>query len=153
MSFDHLSSSQRSPAPCIVDSGTIINKQDMQRLLSDLGRVQYFHIQDDVLINQGEGYILEVFMDPQRATLIANHALYINVQSFDYVELGQSETDQTAYFDLVQDSRILRIVPLSNPLMEQHNHNLNVAALEAVVAEVLAAGWDVQIDDDEQFSF
>ncbi len=151
MSFEHLSNSQRSPAPCIVDIGTVVNKQDMQRLLSDLGRVQYFHLQDDILTNQGEGCILEVFVDAQRSTLIANHALYLNVQSFDYIELGQSESDQTPYFDLIQDSRILRLVPLSNPLMEQHSRNLNAAALEAVVAEVLAAGWDVQIDDDEQF--
>jgi hypothetical protein len=124
----------------------------MHRLLSDLGRVHYTHTQDGNITGQGEGYILEVFSDPHRSTLIANHALYLNVQSFDYLELGLS-SDQEPYFDLIQDSRILRLIPLSNPLLEQHRHNLNAAALEAVVAEVLAAGWDVQIDDDEHFSF
>ncbi|NJP10545.1 MAG: hypothetical protein HC866_14585 [Leptolyngbyaceae cyanobacterium RU_5_1] len=152
MSYDQPTSSKRSPAPCIVDTGTVINKQDMQKLLADLGRVQYLHTQDGVLTSQAEGYVLEVFADPHRSTLIANHALYLNVQSFDYLELGQSP-EQKPYFDLVQDTRRLRLIPLSNPLMEQHNRNLNVAALEAVVAEVLSAGWDVQIDDDEHFSF
>lgn len=151
MSHDQTPSSERPPAPCIVDIGTVVNRHDIQRLLSDLGRVQYVHLQDGILANQGEGYILEVFSDPHRATVVANRGLYLNVQSFDYLELGQAE-DEQPYFDLIQDTRTLRLIPLTNPLMEQHAHNLNAATLEAVVAEVLAAGWDVQIDDDEPFS-
>jgi len=151
MSHDQPSSSQRSLAPCIVDTGTVINKQDMHRLLTDIGRVRYVHTQDGVLTNQGEGRILEVFADALRATLVANHAMYLNVQSFDYMELGLTDDNQP-YFDLIQDSRTLRLMPLTNPLMEEHTHDLNAAALEAVVAEVLAAGWDAQIDDEDPFS-
>lgn len=151
MSHDQPSRSQRSLAPCIVDTGTVINKQDMHRLLTDIGRVRYVHTQDGVMTNQGEGCILEVFTDALRATLVANHAMYLNVQSFDYMELGLTDDNQP-YFDLIQDSRILRLMPLTNPLMEEHAHDLNAAALEAVVAEVLAAGWDAQIDDEEPFS-
>jgi hypothetical protein len=152
MSYEHLPGGKRSIAPCIIDAGIIVNKQDMHRLLTDLGRVRYVHTQDGLLTSQGEGYILEVFADPQRSTLVANHALYLNVHSFDYLELGQSAEHQP-YFDLIQDSRTLRLIPLSNPLLDQHQRELNVAALEAVVAEVLSANWDVQIDDDDQFSF
>jgi hypothetical protein len=152
MSYEQSPSSQRPLAPCIVDNGTIINLQDMQRLLSDLGRVQYVHFQDGTAMSQGEGYILEVFADPYRSTLVANHALYLNVQSFDYLEIGQS-SDHIPYFNLVQDTRQLKIVPLSNPLLEHHTHTLNAAALEAVVADVLSAGWDMQIDDEEHFAF
>ena len=140
------------PAPCIIDTGTVVNKQDMQQILADLSRVRYIHTQDGVLASEGEGYVLDVFADPQRSTLIANHAIYLNVYSFDYLELGQSD-DQESWFDLIQDDRLLRLIPLSNPLQEQTNHRLNVAALEAVVAEVLSANWDVQIDDEEHFSF
>ncbi len=152
MSYDQPNSSKRTPAPCIVDTGTVINKQDMHRLLVDLGRVRYIHSQDGRVVSEGEGYILEVFVDPQRSTLVANHALYLNVQSFDYLELGYSP-EQEAWFDLVQDSRRLRLFPLTNPLMEQHHRTLNTATLEAVVAEVLSASWDVQIDDEEHFLF
>jgi len=151
MSHDQPFSGQRSPAPCIIDTGTVINKNDMHRLLIDLGRVRYTHTQDGVLTNQGEGCILEVFSDPVRATLVANHGMYLNVQSFDYLELGLSEEGQPL-FDLIQDSRTLRLMPLTNPLMEEHSEQLNAAALEAVVAEVLAAGWDAHIDDEEPFS-
>jgi hypothetical protein len=148
MSHDQLSGNIKLPAPCIVDTGIVVNKQDMQRLLADLSRVRYSYSQDGCLLNENEGYVLEVFSDPQRSTLVANHTLYLNVHSFDYLELHRS-SDQQAYFDLVQDSRKLRLVPLSNPLQEQTTRSLNAAALEAVVAEVLSAGWDVRIDDED----
>jgi hypothetical protein len=151
MNHDHLSGNTKLPAPCIVDTGIVVSKQDMQRLLADLNRVRYSYKQDGKLISEGEGYILEVFADPQHSTLVANHTLYLNVHSFDYLELTQSPEQQTC-FDLIQDHRQLRLMPLSNPLQEQTTRNLNVAALEAVVAEVLSANWDVRIDDEENFS-
>ena len=137
----------RLPAPCIVDTGIIVNKQDMRRLLASLSRVRYRHQQDNQLQSEGEGYVLEVFSDPHRSTLIANHALYLNVDSFDYLELGQSAEDDS-FFNLVQDSRQLKLIPLSNPLQEQTTRSLNAAALEAVMTQVLSANWDVQLDDD-----
>jgi hypothetical protein len=151
MSHDHLSGDIKLPAPCIIDAGIVVNKQDMQRLLADLSRVCYRYTQDGDLLVEDEGYVLEVFADPQRSTLVANHTLYLNVHSFDYLELKRSPEQQT-YFDLIQDNRQLRIIPLSNPLQEQKTRSLNAAALEAVVAEVLSASWDMRIDDEENFS-
>jgi len=139
------------PAPCIIDTGTVISKQDIHRLLIDLRRVKYTHTQNGVLISEGEGCIVEVFADPHRATLVANHALYLNVYSFDYLELGRSAG--SSWFDLVQDSRRLRLTPLSNPLEEQQHQSLDNETLEAMVAEVISASWDAQIDDEEFFPF
>jgi hypothetical protein len=140
------------PAPCIIDTGIVINKQDIERLLNDLSRVRYIHILDGEVKSEGEGCVMEVFCDPQRSTLIANQALYLNVQSFDYLQLSQSPT-QEACFDLVQDHRQLRLIPLSNPLQEQATEQFNVDALEAMVTQVLSAKWDVQIDDDGDCPF
>jgi hypothetical protein len=140
------------PAPCIINTGTIVNKQDMGRLLTDLGRVRYIHTLDGKLQNEGEGCVLEVFADPNRSTIIANRALYLNVQSFDYLQLNQSPEQET-YFDLIQDNRQLRLIPLSNPYQEQSNQQLNADALEAMVAQVLSAKWDVQIDDEGECPF
>lgn len=151
MSQDQLSGNSKVPAPCIVDTGIIINKQDMQKLLADLGRVRYCYRQDSEMLNEAEGYVLEVISEPHRATMIANHTIYLNVHSFDYLELTRSAEGE-ACFDLVQENRSLRLVPLSNPLQEQTCRNLNAAALEAVVAEVLSASWDVRIDDEDGFS-
>ncbi|AMW31316.1 MULTISPECIES: hypothetical protein [Arthrospira] len=146
MSYDQLNC--RVSAPCIIDTGIVVNKRDMQKLLVDLGRVRYIHIQDSQVKSQGEGHILEVFADQQQATLIANHALYLNVYSFDYLELKQSSDNET-YFDLVQDGRLLRLVPLSNPLQDQATRNLQAAAFDAVMDQVLSNNWDTPIDDDD----
>jgi hypothetical protein len=166
MSHDQLSANMNLPAPCIVDTGIVINKQDMQRLLSDLTRVRYCYRQDGALLAEGEGCMLEVFADPQRSTLVANHTLYINVYSFDYLELellpadpenqpdSDSQPGQQASFKLVQDNRQLQIVPLANPLQDDPTtRHFSIATLEAVVAEVLSAGWDMRLDDEENFSF
>lgn len=146
MSHDQFN--RRVAAPCIIDNGIVVNKRDMQRLLVDLGRVRYIHTQDGQMQSEGEGYVLEVFADDCHSTLVANHALYLNVSSFDYLELKQSPEQET-YFDLVQEGRQLRLIPLSNPLQEQVTRNLNAAALDAVVDQVLSTNWDVQLDDDD----
>ena len=146
MSHDQLNN--RVVAPCIIDTGIVVNKSDIKRLLFDLGRVRYLHIQDGKIYSEGEGYVLEVFANPHRSTLIANHALYLNVYSFDYLELKQSPVDG-AYFDLIQDGRQLRLIPLSSPLQEQFARNLNAAALDAVVDQVLSGNWDLLLDEDD----
>lgn len=139
---------QQLPAPCIVDAGIIVNKDDMQRLLSGLGIVRYVHMLDGKQQNHGEGYIMEVFADPLQATLIANHTLYLNVHSFDYLQLTPSPQQKT-YFDLIQDHRQLRLIPLSNPFQEQQTKNMDSEDLEAIVTEVLSEHWDMPLDDDD----
>jgi len=149
LSSMNYSSSTPLPAPCIVDSGIIVHKDDIQRLLNDLRQVRYFHIQDDRTVATGEGFVMDVFSDPALSTLVANHTLYINVASFDFLELTQS-SESCSQFDLVQDNRRLRLVPLSNPLQEAECRSLKVAALEAMMNEVLSASWDVRLDGEDQ---
>lgn len=100
MSSDRTPFNPHLPAPCIVDSGTVVNKQDMRRLLCDLGPVQYRYTQGDHCVSEGEGYVVEVFSDPNEATLVTNHSLYLNICSFDYLELSKlpvvSEQSQTS---------------------------------------------------------
>ena len=137
-------------APCLVDTGMVVNKADMLRLLQDLGQVSYSHLEDDVVLSADQGLIMEVFADPQQATLVANHTLYINVHSFDYLEMGKT-SGQQSHFDLVQDNRRLRLVPLSDPMKEHMTRTVNTAALEAMVADALSASWDACLDDDRNF--
>ncbi|OUL25350.1 hypothetical protein [Nostoc sp. 106C] len=142
----------RIPAPCIINTGIIVNKLDMRRLLADLGRVHYIYTQEGQLQSEGDGDVMEVFANPQRSTLVANQALYLNVHSFDYLELKQSPQQET-YFDLMQESMCLRLIPLSTPLQERRERNLNVSAIEAMMEQVLSARWDAEIDDDTSESF
>lgn len=141
-------SSYQLPAPCIVDTGIIVQKDDMRRLLGSLQRVRYIHSLEGEVKSEGEGCILEVFNNSHQATLIANQALYLNVQSFDYLQLHQDEEN---YFDLVQDNRQLRLIPLSASWQTDAISQLDTASLEAMVAQVLAARWDVQLDDEDSF--
>jgi hypothetical protein len=120
----------------------------MRRLLCSLQRVRYLHILEGEVKSEGEGCVLEVFNNSHQATLIANQALYLNVQSFDYLQLHQ---DQENYFDLVQDNRQLRLIPLSASWQADAIASLDPASLETMVAQVLAARWDVQLDDEDSF--
>ena len=135
------------PAPCLVDSGVVVNKSDMLRLLQDLGQVRYRHFQDGALLTEGG----EVFADTQQATLVANHTLYLNVYSFDFLEMGKIDAEQT-YFDLVQDNRRLRLLPIYDPVQDQIAQSASTAAFEAMVVDALSARWDACIDDDTNFS-
>ena len=144
--MSHHCSDTQLPSPCIIDTGVVLNKTDMRRLLADLGRVRYIHTQDGKLQSQGEGEVLEVFANPQRSTLVANHALYLNVYSFDYLELKQSS--DAAYFDLIQDGRCLRLIPLTTPMEERAKRSINETALEAMMDQVFSTRWDTEIDDD-----
>lgn len=138
------------PAPCLIDNGIVVNKADMLRLLQDLGQVQYRHFQDSTSLSEGQGLVMEVFADSQQATLVANHTLYINVYSFDYLEIGQTDANGS-HFDLVQDNRRLRLTPLSDPLQDHMTRSINAAALEAIVADALSASWDACLDDEHNF--
>ena len=138
------------PAPCLVDTGVVVNKNDMLRLLQDLSQVSYRHLQDDRVMAEGQGLVMEVFADSQQATLVANHTLYINVYSFDFLEIGKAGADQS-YFDLVQDNRRLRLIPMSNPMKDHLTRTANTAAFEAMVVDVLSASWDACLDDDRNF--
>jgi hypothetical protein len=142
----------RIPAPCIINTGIIVNKLDMRRLLADLGRVHYIYTHEDNVLSEGEGDVMEVFGNPQRSTLVANRALYLNVCSFDYLELKQSSQQET-YFDLMQEGVCLRLIPLSTPLQERRERHFNVSAIEAMMEQVLSARWDAEIDDDCSDSF
>lgn len=136
------------PAPCIVDAGIIVNKDDIKRLLGDLGHVRYIHTLDSKICGEGEGWILEIFNDPQQATLIANHNLYLNVQSFDFLKLYQTEKKET-YFDLVQDKRQLRLIPIAtNPMDQELNKNIDENIIEQIMKEVISARFDAGLDEE-----
>lgn len=145
--MSHQPSRASLPAPCLVDTGIVINKIDMVRVLQHLGRVRYVHTQEEQVLREGQGYIVEVFSDPQQATLVANSTLYLNVNSFDYMEMGQLD-DAHPWFDLIQDNRCLRILPQTNPLTERNSCSITDATLEAMLADALTARLDACLDDD-----
>ncbi|MEB3228600.1 MAG: hypothetical protein VKJ27_09465 [Synechocystis sp.] len=141
-------SPSRLPAPCIIEQGILVNKDDIKRVLNDLGQVNYFCQLDGQCQGSGQGWILEVFSDLKQSTIVMNQSLYLNVNSFDYLQLSVNEQGQTL-IDLWQDSRQLRLIPLDNDpfIPDPHQYFLS-SDLESVVSHVLAAQLDVQQDQD-----
>ncbi len=142
-----LISGRRGPAPCLVETGLLVDKRDMHRLLGDLGRVRYAFFQDDRLMSQGEGAVVEVFCEGTSATMVTNGSLYLNVMSFDCLELGRSA--EGSFFDLMMDDRRLRLSPMTEMMCGGRVSELDRAALDAVVADVFAGGWENGLDDDD----
>lgn len=134
------------PAPCLVDNGIVANKIDMLRLLKGLRRVRYIHKQDSEITNKGEGCVMEAFSDPAQATIVANHSLYLNVHSFDYLEIITYGEESS--FALIQDNRCLCLTPLPSEPETASAGQLDAATLEAIVNEALSASWDASIDDE-----
>lgn len=137
------------PAPCIVDEGILIDRDDIKRLLADMCHVHYVHTIEDRVTSEGQGFIQEIFNDSHQSTLIANKKIYININSFDYLKLSKS-TDNEACFDLIQDNRQLRLIPVSRTAQAQTvSKNIDAETIEAMVTEVLSARLDVQLDDED----
>ena len=137
------------PAPCVVDEGILVNYDDIRRLLVDVCHVYYIHTIAGQVKNKGQGFIQEIFNDPHQSTLIANQKLYININSFDYLQLSKS-TEHESCFDLIQDNRQLRLIPVARSYRSQAiSKNIDAEAIEAMVAEVLSARLDVQLDDED----
>lgn len=146
--MNHQTNYCQLPAPCVIESGILVNKEDIKRLINDLTQVRYIHSLDGIIQNQGQGWILEVFNDKNQATVVINNSLYINLQSFDYLQLTQV-SPQESHFDLVQDNRKLTLIPLVTASQEvQTSKNIGFDNLEEMLGEVLSAKWDVQLDDD-----
>jgi len=126
------------PAPCVINRGTIVNKQDMLRLLSSVKRVRYTYTIDHQVHSSGTATIAQVFAEPQQSTMLANQVLYLNLYSFDYLEIKPAikpeikpcdthleaphweletiEGETATRFDLVQGQNCLSLVPLLMPI-------------------------------------
>ncbi|MEL6490149.1 MAG: hypothetical protein AAFV85_07890 [Cyanobacteria bacterium J06634_6] len=146
--MNHNSPSQL-PAPCIVDNGIVVNKADMLRLLKGLRHVRYIHRQDDEITSRGEGCVMEAFADPAQATLVANRSLYVNVHSFDYLEVVTKGASTS--FALIQDNRCLCLTPFTKEKERPMHSEIDAATLEAIVTEALSASWDASMDDERNF--
>ncbi|WP_218079594.1 hypothetical protein [Anthocerotibacter panamensis] len=136
-----------SAAPCIIDVGIVVNKRDMLRLLEDLGRVSYEEVRQGQVYRKGEGYVMEVYCDPSCATMVVNRTLYLNVNSFDYLEL-EAPDDGRPRFNLILDGRILRLTPLSDPISEREEERQAdvLAPVTDVLTDVVLTDWD---EEDE----
>ena len=111
---------------CLVDFGTVYAKRDMARILRDLEKVQYYDFIDDALVASGEGYMVEVYANSFDSTVIFNHRIHVNVNSFDYLKLRTTPKKEV---ELFSGHRVIRLLPLTSIL------DSNKAAVEEEMDE------------------
>lgn len=138
----------RNRIPCIVDEGIISNRQDMLRVLRDLGHVRYTDLYEDRERSSGEGYVMRVFAKDDGATIFVNKRLYINVNGFDYLRLSRTE-DENAAIDLVDDRRTVRLVPLTDPITDRQTMACEALAQVAESRFLDAHLAEVFMDEDD----
>jgi hypothetical protein len=146
----YLMNSQESQIPCIIDRGVIFNKKDMMRVLQGLDQVEYTEIIDEKPAVKREGFIVEIFEDPNEATIFLNRRIYINVNSFEYIKISYDPTEEalkekrTYSIELFMPNRKVVLRPLTDPIdnpntliaeVEERRRN-NLVGWEEVVAEV-----------------
>ncbi len=111
---------------CLVDSGIVYSKRDMIRVLRDLDRVEYLDLIDNVAVAQGEGYVVEVYVNGYDSTIVFNNRLHINVNGFDFLKI---KTSPEKIVELISGHRIIQLKPLTNLLQT------NRAAIEEEIDE------------------
>jgi hypothetical protein len=134
----YLMNSQESQIPCIIDRGVIFNKKDMMRVLQGLDQVEYTEIIDEKPAVKREGFIVEIFEDPNEATIFLNIKI-----SYDPTEEALKEK-RTYSIELFMPNRKVVLRPLTDPIdnpntliaeVEERRRN-NLVGWEEVVAEV-----------------
>ncbi len=111
---------------CLVDSGIVYSKRDMIRVLRDLDRIEYLDLIDNVAVAQGEGYVVEVYVNGFDSTIVFNNRLHINVNGFDFLKI---KTSPERIVELISGHRIIQLKPLTNMLQT------NRAAIEEEIDE------------------
>lgn len=98
----------------IVNEGILYNKRDMVYLLRDLGYIVYFEVVRNRVVNKGHGYIMRVCANSEEPTLFLKGRVYINVNSFNYLQVKSGSKGRTIY-ELHSDVRVIKIVPEDRP--------------------------------------
>lgn len=134
--------------PCIVENGILYNPKDIQKVLRDLGQVNYFQIVEGVVKASGEGYVVSVVANNSSANIIINKRLYLNVNGFEYMVL-KTENQETI-LELVEQFCILRLIPVPIPVGEEQipNDILLASATDFSDEEYDEELAEINIDDD-----
>lgn len=133
--------------PCIIDNGIIYNHKDIQKILRDLGQVNYSYLINNDLKGQGEGYIVSVVSNNSSANIIVNKRIYLNVSGFEYMQLKTE--DNQAYIDLINHDTILRFLPLNSSVEEISNNEIVLTHPSELTDDELDEAFaEINFDDD-----
>lgn len=133
--------------PCIIDNGIIFNPKDIQKVLRDLGQVNYSYIINGQVKGSGEGYIVSVVANTSSANIIVNKRVYLNVNGFEYMQIKNEENQ--AFVDLISQDTILRFLPVNTNVEEIQNSEIILAhPSDLTDDEIDEAFAEINFDDD-----
>jgi hypothetical protein len=140
---------QKTPAPCIVNEGILINKTDMLRAIETLESVRYSFIVDGEEMSSGQGIVVKVFASTDSATLIVNECIFVNIMSFNYLRFYINDENATA-IELIEDSKVLRLAAMDNETGKSGLSNRSIFSDHSFDEETPAELFD-ETDDDDRF--
>lgn len=142
---------QKNRRQCIVDAGVLYHRRDMARILRDLVRVRYVDLIGGEVAASGEGQVVSIFASDDASTIVFNERLYLNLNSFEYARLGK-DADGASCIDLVDEHRVLRLVPLPWEAFDAPSSlGQRQAAASAVLDRWFAEGGEeVYAEDDDE---
>jgi hypothetical protein len=97
---------------CFVNDGIIYQKKDMFRILSDLLFIKYEQFDSNGLKKVGEGRVFRVYNNINNSSVLMNGRIYLNVNSFEYLQIHTDSSSNTSFFELFTPDFSLRIYPL-----------------------------------------
>lgn len=137
----------RNNIPCIIDNGIIYNPKDIQKVLRDLGQVNYSYIINGQVKGNGEGYVVSVVANNSSANIIVNKRIYLNVNGFEYMHIKNDESQ--ALIDLITQDTILRFLPVNTTVEEIQNNDIILShPSDLTDAEIDEAFAEINFDDD-----
>lgn len=142
---------QKNRRPCIVDTGVLVHRRDMARILRDLVRVRYVDLFEGEVTAHGEGQVVSIFSSEEGSTIVFNERIYLNLNTFEYARLGK-DPEGASCIELVDEPRVLRLVPLpwesfDAPVSLGQRQSSASAVLDRWFAEGVA---EVFAEDDDE---
>ena len=103
---------RRDPlAPCLISKGTVTHPRDMLRALETIENLDYRYVVDGTCIEEGHAALVKLMADPDSATLIVNGCLFLNVESFRYLDFVHA-ADERWLFTLHGDGTVLELLSI-----------------------------------------
>ena len=136
---------QRRPlAPCLIETGTLVDFRDMLRALETLEGVHYTYTVDTDIIAEGDAALVKLMADSESATLIVNGCLFLNVGSFGYLDFGRTEAGEWR-FVLYGDGTTLELIAVAE------SDDEDAPTRPHLLSEELAPDFDalISLDDEE----
>lgn len=134
----------RQLPPLLVGDGTLTHSRDMVRALETVETFTYRYLVDGDLITEGRATLVRIMADSDSASVLVNGCMFLNVQSFQYINF-RTDAEGQARFDLYVEGAVLEITPLDEPEIRTGQRQV----IRMMEESVFDANSIVLLDDED----